>query len=80
MFNFGINRFKGKVTTELCQHKYVMECVPEPRNRIDPMAVPVKNMGTEITIGRMPKYLCNVVCGKKNNTKADESLLSVRSS
>ena len=41
--------------------QFIMECVPEPTNRIDPLAVLVKKIGSEEVIGRMPKHLCNIV-------------------
>ena len=33
----------------------VMECIPEPNNIHDPMAVLVKEMGNDRVIGRVPK-------------------------
>ena len=43
------------------QTQYVMECIPEPSNRYDALAVLVKVMGTDVTIGRVPKDICNVI-------------------
>ena len=41
--------------------EYVMECIPEPNNIHDQMAVLVKEMGNDRVIGRVPKNICNVI-------------------
>ncbi|XP_061167665.1 uncharacterized protein LOC133179042 [Saccostrea echinata] len=57
----GYHHFRIMPTQFSWNHPYMMECIPEPTNRRDPLAVLVKEMGVNITIGRVPKDICNVI-------------------
>ena len=46
---------------EFGDEEYVIECVREPGNRHDNMAVLVKEEGRGEDIGRVPRYICNVI-------------------
>ncbi|KAK3107117.1 hypothetical protein FSP39_007646 [Pinctada imbricata] len=55
----GYHHFRIMPTPfEIEQREYIMECVLEPNNQHDPFAVLVREMDTERTIGRVPRFIC----------------------